>query len=260
MSAITGTTVGVLAHLMGRRTSSSRVFEPMRPCRVAGRGAGAWWLGPLSTSMAVLGGMIVLVPGLTVTTALNELATRHLMSGTGRLMGAMMAFLVMGLGVTLGGKLAGLAPGRRPKPRCPSRCGPSTPRSAWACSPSRCCFAYRPARAPWTVSRAAVVYFVARQVRRASGRAPISRCGLGAFVLGASRTFTHGFGDGPRRSFWCRLSCSLSRAASAFAACSRCSSERAVRCGDGVSDDHGGRVPWTGLLLANLDLPPRRAL
>ena len=71
--------------------------------------------GGLSTSITVLGGVIVLVPGLTLTVAMNELATRHLMSGTGRLMGAATTFLVIGLGVALGGKLAAWLPGGMPQ-------------------------------------------------------------------------------------------------------------------------------------------------
>ncbi len=112
VSALIGLLVGGLAQLMGQRTSTSRVYEPIAAVVASLVAAlGAWLLGSLSTSVAVLGGLIVLVPGLTVTTALNELATRHLMSGTGRMMGAMMVFLVMGLGVSLGSKLAQWLPG-----------------------------------------------------------------------------------------------------------------------------------------------------
>ena len=184
VSAIIGTVVGLLAHLMGRQRSSARVFEPIAAVAASLiAAAGAWWLGNLSTSMAVLGGLIVLVPGLTVTTALNELATRHLMSGTGRLMGAMMAFLVMGLGVTLGGRLAALLPGTAAQA--------TVPLALWteyaALGVGLVAFAvlFRvPAReAPWTVLTGAVVYFVARAGTASFG--PDLGVGLGAFVLAA---------------------------------------------------------------------------
>jgi uncharacterized membrane protein YjjB (DUF3815 family) len=48
------------------------------------------------------------VPGLTVTTAVRELATRNLVSGTARMMGAALIFFEMGFGVALGSRLGGL--------------------------------------------------------------------------------------------------------------------------------------------------------
>jgi uncharacterized membrane protein YjjB (DUF3815 family) len=64
---------------------------------------------PVSTSLTVLAGLIVLIPGLTLTTAMTELATRHLSSGTARLSGAFVVFLTMVFGVAVGGKLGQLA-------------------------------------------------------------------------------------------------------------------------------------------------------
>jgi uncharacterized membrane protein YjjP (DUF1212 family) len=111
-AGVVGLLVGLAALLLPRIEGASRVFEP-----VAAVGASLLvalasviW-GGLSTPITVLGGVIVLVPGLTLTVAMNELATRHLMSGTGRLMGAATTFLVIGLGVALGGKLAAWMPG-----------------------------------------------------------------------------------------------------------------------------------------------------
>jgi uncharacterized membrane protein YjjP (DUF1212 family) len=50
-------------------------------------------------------GLVVLLPGMTFTTGLIELSTRHLASGTARLSGALVAFLGLGFGVALGTKL-----------------------------------------------------------------------------------------------------------------------------------------------------------
>ncbi len=55
-----------------------------------------------------LAGLIVLLPGLTLTVALTELSTRHLSSGTARLSGALVVFLGLGFGLALGAKLGGL--------------------------------------------------------------------------------------------------------------------------------------------------------
>lgn len=51
-----------------------------------------------------LAGLVVMLPGLTLTVALTELSTRHLASGTARLSGALVIFLGLGFGVALGAK------------------------------------------------------------------------------------------------------------------------------------------------------------
>lgn len=51
-------------------------------------------------------GLIVLVPGLSVTTALTELARGHLVSGSARLASVTLTLLQMGVGVALGGILS----------------------------------------------------------------------------------------------------------------------------------------------------------
>ncbi len=50
-------------------------------------------------------GLVVLLPGMTFTSGLIELSTRHLSSGTARLSGALVTFLGLGFGVALGTKL-----------------------------------------------------------------------------------------------------------------------------------------------------------
>jgi len=52
-----------------------------------------------------LAGLVVLLPGLTFTVALAELSSRHLASGTARLSGALVVFLLLGFGLALGAKL-----------------------------------------------------------------------------------------------------------------------------------------------------------
>ncbi|MEO0811591.1 MAG: threonine/serine exporter family protein, partial [Myxococcota bacterium] len=68
------------------------------------------WLGGSATTI-VLASLIVLVPGLSLTLGLIELATRHLSSGTARLMGAIIAFLELGFGVALGQRIVELTMG-----------------------------------------------------------------------------------------------------------------------------------------------------
>jgi uncharacterized membrane protein YjjP (DUF1212 family) len=105
-----GLSIGVLARLFARRPGAARLFEPLAAALAT---LMAWTAaslaGPVSAELAVLGGLIVLIPGLSLTVAMNELATLNLVSGTARLMGAAMTFLGIGFGVALGTRLADLA-------------------------------------------------------------------------------------------------------------------------------------------------------
>lgn len=77
----------------------------------------------LSIPTATLGGVVALVPGLTVTIAMTELARRHLAAGTARLSGAFLVLFAIAFGVAVGGELAeavvgdvrSLAPRRLPE-------------------------------------------------------------------------------------------------------------------------------------------------
>jgi uncharacterized membrane protein YjjP (DUF1212 family) len=61
-------------------------------------------------SVLLLAPIMVLLPGLTLTTAMVELATAHLVSGTSRLMGAVVTFLQLGFGIAFGRHIAELLP------------------------------------------------------------------------------------------------------------------------------------------------------
>lgn len=60
--------------------------------------------GPAPVLLVTLGGLIVLLPGLTATVAMTELATGHLVSGSARLAGALTLFVQVGLGAAVGGR------------------------------------------------------------------------------------------------------------------------------------------------------------
>ena len=107
-----GLVTGTVAWAAGRFVSVGRIFEFLVSCLVTflAFGSTIWWQ-PLEPGGAILASLIILLPGLTLTLALNELATGHLVSGTARLSGAMMTFLKIGLGVGIGTRLAGFLPG-----------------------------------------------------------------------------------------------------------------------------------------------------
>jgi uncharacterized membrane protein YjjP (DUF1212 family) len=64
--------------------------------------------GGLSTYVVTVSGLIVLLPGLAITLAILELAAQSLVSGTVRLVSAMVVFLELGFGVALGRIVGGL--------------------------------------------------------------------------------------------------------------------------------------------------------
>jgi uncharacterized membrane protein YjjP (DUF1212 family) len=74
----------------------------------------AMYWPPASAYVITLGSLIVLVPGLTITVAVRELATRHLASGTARLSGALVLFATMGFGVALGTRIGAFSFGPPP--------------------------------------------------------------------------------------------------------------------------------------------------
>ncbi len=110
-----GAEVGLLLVLASCFPAVGRVVLPL-----AAAVAGAWaailaaWTGAVSVQIVTLAGLIVLVPGLTLTVSVNELSTGHLVSGTARMMGALVVFLQLGLGIVLGSQLGGLMPAAAP--------------------------------------------------------------------------------------------------------------------------------------------------
>jgi uncharacterized membrane protein YjjP (DUF1212 family) len=62
-------------------------------------------LQPLSLEVVTLGSLVVLLPGLTLTIAINELATQNLAAGSARLFGGLVLLMTLGFGVALGSSL-----------------------------------------------------------------------------------------------------------------------------------------------------------
>ncbi len=110
VSAALGLIIGIGATLITRSPRWALVFPSL-----AGIAAGLLTtlangvFGDLYPLIPTLAGLIVILPGLTLTIAVSELAHRHLVSGTARLSGAMITFLQLAFGVALGQRLADLA-------------------------------------------------------------------------------------------------------------------------------------------------------
>ncbi len=65
-------------------------------------GAAHHWFPEINVSLVVLSGIIVLIPGLSITMALKDLAARHLISGTVRLMDSLLCLCKLYFGAALG--------------------------------------------------------------------------------------------------------------------------------------------------------------
>lgn len=118
-ATVLGLVIGLLALLAQRYAAVGRVFEPVAAFVAAFLATGATMIvGRFSVFVATLAGLIVLVPGLTLTTAMIELSTKHLSSGTSRMSAAFTTFVGIIFGVaignTLGGRVFGVPPAVTP--------------------------------------------------------------------------------------------------------------------------------------------------
>lgn len=97
-----GVGANVLMQLFAGKPDGPRMVELAMSFAAAFAAVLLAQFGNLSTGVVTLASLIVLVPGLTLTVAMIELATGHLVSGTARLFGALTTFLTLTLGVALG--------------------------------------------------------------------------------------------------------------------------------------------------------------
>ena len=98
-----GLVVGVVV-LIGRRAQPlSRLLELLAGLFAAITTLALGHILPtFNLAAVVLAGLILLVPGLTITQGVAELASRHLLAGSSRLAGAMVTLVNLGFGVALG--------------------------------------------------------------------------------------------------------------------------------------------------------------
>lgn len=101
-----GLALGVLAIFAQRSTDQARVFELVGAAFAAFSASLASAYVDVSASLATVAALIVLLPGMALTVAMTELATRHLIAGTARLMSAVIVLLELVVGVALGERAA----------------------------------------------------------------------------------------------------------------------------------------------------------
>lgn len=108
VAAIVGLVTGLLAVGSGRWRPLVPILEPASAFLVSLISLSAAMLtGSTHAYATTLAGLVVLLPGLMLTTGLTELATRHLQSGTSRLSGALVVFIGMAFGIALSYRVAG---------------------------------------------------------------------------------------------------------------------------------------------------------
>jgi len=102
-----GLILGLLAQLIAPSTDQTRVFELVGAAFASfTAGVMSAWSPRISPSLVTLAALVILLPGLSLTVAMSELATRNLIAGTARLMSAIIVLLELGVGVALGSRLA----------------------------------------------------------------------------------------------------------------------------------------------------------
>jgi len=109
VGAVAGLVIGVLAAVAERSPAFDGVFLILASLLAAGLAWGAAAAGvPVGLQVVTIAGLIAFVPGLSLTMAMNELATGHLASGTARLAYVAIVLVQMGLGVALAARLGTL--------------------------------------------------------------------------------------------------------------------------------------------------------
>lgn len=189
VSGAIGALVGLLEIQARRHARLARLFE------VAAAALAAFLAGlatrlpfALERDLVTLAALIVLLPGYTLTVAMNELTAGHLSSGTARLGGVLATLFLLACGAAIGhaaadSVLAGLAPSLAQVPA-------ALPPGGWAlwltlvCAPLayKVLFQARHADTPLIVGCSMLAYLGARV--GAGWLGPLLGAGCGAFALG----------------------------------------------------------------------------
>lgn len=120
VAGVLGLFVGWLALLSATRPNLAAAFEAVAALLVTILATMfAYFVAPISVQTVIVASMIVLMPGLSLTTAVTELATQQLVTGTTRFAGALMTLLKLTFGSVAAATLLS-ALGWTPPPAEPS--------------------------------------------------------------------------------------------------------------------------------------------
>jgi len=187
-----GALVGLIEIEAGRSDRLARLFEVLAAA-VAALLAGLATSLPLGVERdwLTLSAIIVLLPGYTLTVALNELASGHLSSGTARLGGVLATLFLLACGAAIGTSMADALLGVLTVSEIEARnsLGTLAPWVALLLAPLayKVLFQARHRDTVWIVAAAVVAYLGARLGQLAFG--PLLGAGCGAFALGLASNF-----------------------------------------------------------------------
>lgn len=182
VAALLGVLVGGLDVVSQSYAGYRRIHDLATAFFVAAVATALGRVFPVSATLVTLAGIVSLLPGLTLTVALTELATRHLASGTARLMGAIVTLLQLGIGTALGWRVAALLP-KAVKP-----VGEPVPDGLhWLVVPVAAAafvvsFRARPRDYPWIAGVSLVAFFAGREGQELLGP-ELGAC-VGGLVVG----------------------------------------------------------------------------
>lgn len=102
-SGVVGLLVGILTHASRNNTFLDHLLPTISAfmATMLAFCFNHWLLPQMSLSVVVISGLIILLPGLSLTIAMAELATQNVVSGTARLMSAMTVFIQLAFGAAI---------------------------------------------------------------------------------------------------------------------------------------------------------------
>lgn len=124
-AGVTGLLIGLMLFYTDRRTASREAADALAAL-LAGFVAVlvATFIGPLNLNTVIIASLVVLLPGMSLTNAVNELASQHWVSGTARFAGALTTIMKLTVGAMIAVTIAGII-GLEPQIRA------SRPQSDW---------------------------------------------------------------------------------------------------------------------------------
>lgn len=196
IAALAGLIVGVIMIISSRRPERA----PLADLLAATSASFTAWIctlivPSLSPSVVVLAAIVVLLPGLTTTLAINELATRHLASGSARLTQALMGFLALTIGSLIGEKIATSIPAVRVTAAIPLEPWTFIPALLLSGIALSVLFDAKLRDMPWIILSGALGFACARFGGETFG--PELGVTIGAFMVGVSGNLYRRIADAP---------------------------------------------------------------
>lgn len=101
-AGVTGLLIGLMLFYTDRRTASREAADALA-AMLAGFVAVlvATFIGPLNLNTVIIASLVVLLPGMSLTNAVNELASQHWVSGTARFAGALTTIMKLTVGAMI---------------------------------------------------------------------------------------------------------------------------------------------------------------